>query len=141
MGDVFKYLPSARDVTCQYRQECLRSNETQIAYQLCSLKSLFCEFNEFISYCEAGRGAEGTKCDCKIDWLWVRSPLGEVKYLFTFIFSFLRSGVEAKRGFEFCNLYASHAMPPEFGGKLGTVCLNTRFPLPHTVGYCVRDTA
>ena len=43
----------------------------------------------------------GTKCDCKIDWLWVRSPLAEVKYLFTFIFSFLRSGVEAKRGVEF----------------------------------------
>ena len=27
--------------------------------------------------------------------------LEEVKYLFTFIFSFLRSGVEAKRGTEF----------------------------------------
>ena len=24
-----------------------------------------------------------TKCDCKIDWLWVRSPLEDVKYLFT----------------------------------------------------------
>ena len=35
------------------------------------------------------------KCDCKIDWLWVRYPLEEGKYLFTFIFSFLRSGVEA----------------------------------------------
>ena len=42
----------------------------------------------------------GTKCDGKIDWLWARSPLEEVKYLFTFIFSFLRS-VEAKRGAEF----------------------------------------
>ena len=30
------------------------------------------------------------------DWLWVRSPQEEIKYLFTFIFSFLRSGVEAK---------------------------------------------
>ena len=43
----------------------------------------------------------GTKCDCRIDWLWVRSPLKEMKYLFTFIFSFLRSGVEAKRSTEF----------------------------------------
>ena len=43
----------------------------------------------------------GTKYDCKIDWLWIRSPLEEVKYLITFIFSFLRSGVEAKRGVEF----------------------------------------
>ena len=32
---------------------------------------------------------------------WVRSPLEEVKYLFTFIFLFHRSGVEAKRGAEF----------------------------------------
>ena len=36
-------------------------------------------------------------CDCKIDWLWIRSPLEEMKYLFTF----LRSGVKAKRGVEF----------------------------------------
>ena len=28
----------------------------------------------------------GTKCDCKTDWLWLRSPLEEIKYLFTFIF-------------------------------------------------------
>ena len=34
-------------------------------------------------------------------WLWVRSPLEEVKQLFTFIFSFLRYSVEAKRGTEF----------------------------------------
>ena len=34
----------------------------------------------------------GTKCDCKIGWLWVRSPLEKMKYLVTFIFS------EASRG-------------------------------------------
>ena len=38
----------------------------------------------------------GTKCDCKRDWLSVRSPLQKVKYLFIFIFLFLRSGDEAK---------------------------------------------
>ena len=38
-----------------------------------------------------------TKCDCKIDWLWVRSPLEKMKYVLKFIFPFLRSGVEAKR--------------------------------------------
>ena len=37
-----------------------------------------------------------TKCD----WLWVRSPPEEMKYLF----SFLRSGVEAKRGVKFRHL-------------------------------------
>ena len=36
----------------------------------------------------------GTKCN----WLQVRSPLEEIKYLAIFIFLFLRSGVEAKRG-------------------------------------------
>ena len=39
----------------------------------------------------------GTKCDCKIDWLWVRSPLEDMKYLFKFIFLFLCSGVEVER--------------------------------------------
>ena len=52
-------------------------------------------------------------CDRKTDWLWVRSPLEEIKYLFTYIFSFLRSGVKAKRGVE-----VRHST------------LNTRFPLP-----------
>ena len=41
--------------------------------------------------------------DCKTDWLWVLSPLEEMKYLLKFIFPFLRSGVEAKRGVEFCH--------------------------------------
>ena len=45
----------------------------------------------------------GTKCDCKTVWLWVRSPLEEVKYLLKFIFPFLHSGVEDKRGVEFCH--------------------------------------
>ena len=48
-------------------------------------------------------------CDCKIDWLWVRSLLEEIQYLFKFIIPFLLSGVEAKRGVEFrhstCNAF------------------------------------
>ena len=33
-----------------------------------------------------------------------------------------------------------HAMPPELGGKSGTECLNTRFPLPILLcaGYSVK---
>ena len=48
----------------------------------------------------------GTRCGCKTDWLWVRSPLEEMKYLlkFKYIFPFPRSGVEDKRGVEFCHL-------------------------------------
>ena len=45
--------------------------------------------------------AQGAKCDCKCDWLWVRSLLEEMKYLYKFIFPFLRSSVQAKRGVEF----------------------------------------
>ena len=41
----------------------------------------------------------GTKCDCKHDWSWVRSPLEKMKYLFKMLyFLFLRSGDEAKPG-------------------------------------------
>ena len=39
--------------------------------------------------------------DYKHNWLWVRSPFEEIKYLFKFIFSYLGSRVEAKRGVEF----------------------------------------
>ena len=75
----------------------------------------------------------GTKCDCKIDWLWVRSPFDEIKYLFTFIYSFLRSGVETKRGIEFRHS-TSNASRTESGERsiltLGFLCLPC----------CVRDT-
>ena len=64
-------------------------------------------------------------CDCKRDWLWVRSSLEEMKYIFEFSFSFLRSGVddsgdkhcmaELKRGVKF-----RYAISPEFDGKWKT---------------------
>ena len=34
-------------------------------------------------------------CDCKRYWLWVRSPLEEIKYLFKSILPHLRSHVQA----------------------------------------------
>ena len=46
---------------------------------------------------EASRGAGAQSVSVKPDWLWVRSPLE------LFIFPFLRSGVEAKRGLKFCH--------------------------------------
>ena len=49
---------------------------------------------------EASRGA-GAQSVTKRDWLWIRSPLEEIKYLFKFIFSFLCSSVGAMRGVEF----------------------------------------
>ena len=73
----------------------------------------------------------GTKCDCKTDWLWVRSPLKKMKYLLKFIFLFLCSGVEAKRGVEFCHSTRNASrirQKVEWRGD--TECLNTRFPLP-----------
>ena len=67
-----------------------------------------------------------TICDCKIDWLWVRSPLEVMKFLLKFIFPFLRSGVEAKGGVEFC-----HSTRNASRIRLGSLCLPC----------CVRDTA
>ena len=63
----------------------------------------YIDINLWISY-NINKGQSwrrSTQCDCKIDWLWVPSPLEEVKYLFIFIFSFLRSDVEVKRIIEF----------------------------------------
>ena len=80
--------------------------------------------------CQLVRGQSwrsGTRCDCKTDWLWVRSPLEEIKYLLKFILAALSSATQ-------------HAMPPEFGRKWRTECLNTRFPLPTLLcaGYSVK---
>ena len=54
----------------------------------------FVFFLFLLCICEACRGAEALY-DCKRNGLWVRFPLEEIIYL---IFSFLRSGNEAKRG-------------------------------------------
>ena len=51
---------------------------------------------------EASRGA-GAQIVTVKSILWVRSPFEEIKYLLTCKFSFLRSGVEVKRGVEFCH--------------------------------------
>ena len=93
--------------------------------QCAKLQKIYCSLNT-----AWGRSwRRGTKCDCKIDWLWVGSSLEEMKYfLFTFIFSFLRSGVWRQSAA--LSSATQHAMPAEFCGEWGTECLNTRFPLP-----------
>ena len=47
------------------------------------------------------------------------------RLLFIYIFTFLRSGIKAKRGVEI-----PHAMPEKFNGNREIECLNTRLPLP-----------
>ena len=72
--------------------------------------------------------AQGHKCVCKCDRLWVRFPRGNK--IFIIIISL-----------PLCRDKARHAqMPPEFSLKWGTECLNTRFPLPTLVraGYSVK---
>ena len=56
----------------------------------------------------------GTKRGCNIDWLWIRFPLEEMKYLFI-----------------------SSLWCPELGGKWGKECLNTRFPLLYYFVYII----
>ena len=50
-----------------------------------------------MSIADASRGAGTHACGCKRNRLRVRFPLEQMNYL---IFSFLRSGAEAKRGVE-----------------------------------------
>ena len=76
----------------------------------------------------------GTKCDCKTDWLWVRSPLEEMKYLLKFIFPFLRSGIEAKVWV--LSLNTQCLQNSAESGKTECLTLGS-FCLP----CCVRDTA
>ena len=95
-----------------------------VRYTARVVKHINCIFYSTVLY--------GTKCYYKTDWLWVRSPLEELKYLLKFIFPFLPSGVKAKRGVEF-----SHSIrnPAESGKRsvltLGSLCLPC----------CVRDTS
>ena len=67
----------------------------------------------------------GKQCDYKRDWLRVRSPLDEMKYLLFFLFCYFFILVSKQNA-----ALSQHAMPPEFGWKWGTECLSTSFPLP-----------
>ena len=62
-----------------------------------------------------------------------------MKYLFTFIFSFYFFALVSRQSAALSSA-THHAMPPEFGGKWGTECLNTTFPLPTLLcaGYNVK---
>ena len=76
----------------------------------------------YSSYRAAIHGAMAQACDCKRDRFCVRFPREEMIYL---IFSFFRSGVEAKRGFEF--RHTTHRL--HNSEKSGNE-QQTRFPLP-----------
>ena len=66
----------------------------------------------------------------------VRSTLEEMKYLLKFIFPFFPSGVEVKRGIEFCHSTRNSSRIAE-GRTWGTECFNTRFALL-CAGYSVK---
>ena len=95
------------------------------------------QFNNFIIYYIWGQSwRRGTRCDCKIDWLRVRSPFDEMNYIFTFIFSFLRSGVETKSGVVFRHSTRQCLQNLAQSGELSVITLGC-LCLP----CCVRDTA
>ena len=60
----------------------------------------------------------GTKCGCKIDWLWARSPL-ELWNIYLHLYFRFFALVEVKA----LSSATQHAMPPELGGKRGMECL------------------
>ena len=78
---------------------------------------------------EASRGAGGTKCDCRCDWLWVRSPSED--FFFNVYFYSFALWCRGK----------TRAISPEFGGKWGTMCLNLTLGSPLCLHCCERDTA
>ena len=59
---------------------------------------------------EASRGAGAQACDYKRDWLWVRFPFEEMKYII--YISISHSSVEVKHSIEF-----RHSKSSEFDGK------------------------
>ena len=76
---------------------------------------------------------------------WIRYPLDEINYLFTFIFSYLSSGVLAKRGVEFLrstrNASRIRRKVSNESDLRGTECLNTRLPNSMYLPCYVRDIA
>ena len=67
----------------------------------------------------------GTKCDCKIDWLWTRSSLEELNEIFFFhIFALVWRQSAA------LSSATQQAMPSKLGEKWEMECLNTRMLLP-----------
>ena len=71
--------------------------------------------------------AQGHKCVIVNKTGCVFDANDEMKYLIKFIFSFFRSVVETIKAL---SSSTQNAMPPQFGGKWGTECLITSFPLP-----------
>ena len=78
-------------------------------------------------------------CDCKIDWLWVRSPLEETKNIYFYVYFHIFALVS-----KLCAALnsATQALHLELGGKWKTECLATRFPLSTLLcaGYSVKLT-
>ena len=76
----------------------------------------------------------GTECHCKRDRLWIRFPLEGDNYL---IFSFLRSGVEAKRGVEFHHsIHSASSIRRKM--KKGVSYIRFPLPMPFCAGHSVK---
>ena len=82
------------------------------------------------SLCYGGQSwRRGTNCDCKIDRSRVPSPFEEMKYLFKFIFSFLRSGVETKRRVEFRHSTHNASRIHQKVGTLSSLCVSMKYSI------------
>ena len=97
---------------------------------LVDIYNLIVQFSLLLTKIRGQSWRSGTRCDCKTDWLWVRSPLEEMKYLLKFIFPFLRSGVEDKR------VLPLNTQCIQNSAESGERSVNTRFPL--CAGYSVK---
>ena len=123
------------------------SNGTSKTDIICLLYLHFVPYDFVSSYIWGGQSwRRGTKCNCKTDWLWVRSLLEDMKYLLKFplllfhynlYFHFFALGSKQSGALSSA---IQHAIPPEFDRKWGTESLNTNFPLPIMLcaGYSVK---
>ena len=79
----------------------------------------------------------GTKCDCKSTGCGF-DPHSRRCYIYLNLYFHFFALVSRQSAS--LSSATQHAMPPEFGRKSGTECLNTRFPLPTLLcaGYRVK---
>ena len=86
---------------------------------------------------EASRGAGAQMVP--VNRLVVGSILTRGDEIFIYIYIFI-SSLWCRGESAALSSATQHAMPPEIGGKWGTECLNTKFPLPTLLcaGYSVK---
>ena len=84
-------------------------------------------FNSCSTFCEASRGAAARSVTVKLTGCGIDPHLRRWNIYLNLYFHFF---VLVSRLSTALSTATQHAMPPEFGRKWGTECVNTKLPLP-----------